>query len=429
MVLPTSFLTADISENDYLGRTITHKLYDSDTNARIAQNIVLGIGGAKVVDALGGADIYHMNEGHALPLAFHLYAKFHDVQEIRNKLVFTTHTPEKAGNEEHHIGLLEKLGFFAYLPIQKVREITGVYGDVFSHTLVALRLAKIANGVSKLHGEVSRLMWAENDDICEITHITNAQNKKYWADKQLEEAAKKDNNKAVVTRKKELKKRLFNFVANQTGKIFDVDTLTVIWARRFAGYKRADLLLRDMERFLKIVNNTDRPVQVIWAGKPYPMDTGAVNTFNEIMSRTEKMKNCAVVTGYELALSKLLKDGADVWLNNPRMYREASGTSGMTAAMNGAINFSVPDGWVPEYAQHGVNSFLIPPTAMGTPIYEQDHLDSQHLYEILETEIIPTYYNNQEQWVEMMKTNILTVTPQFDSNRMAHEYYKLMFNS
>ncbi len=428
--VPMYFLTTDIPENDYLARTITHKLYDSDTSARIAQNIVLGIGGAKVIDALGGVDIYHMNEGHALPLAFHLYSKYHDIHELKKHIVFTTHTPEAAGNEEHNIHMLEKMGFFAYHPMDTVRKITGVTGDMFSHTLVALRLAKIANGVSKLHGEVAREMWSQYQDtgICEITHITNSQNQKYWQDAKLARYTNEGRNEKIIERKKELKHTLFELVANRTGKLFSDDVFTLVWARRFAAYKRADIMLKDEERFHKLINNSKYPIQIIWSGKPYPTDHGAVSTFDNLMATFEKVPNCTVLTGYELFLSQRLKKGSDAWLNTPRIYREASGTSGMTAAMNGSINISIPDGWVPEYAIHGQNTFLINQGDPAKGQEDQDWTVCQNLYDILENEALPLYYDHPDKWVEMMKENISTVVPQFGSNRMADEYYTKLFN-
>ncbi|MGF1533593.1 MAG: alpha-glucan family phosphorylase [Bernardetiaceae bacterium] len=428
---PLYLLTTDFAENDYLARTITHKLYDSETNTRIAQNIVLGAGGAKVVEKLGGADIYHLNEAHALPLAFHLLSKYQDVDQVRKHLVFTTHTPEAAGNEVHSFQLLERMGFFSYQSTERIRQVTGVQDDLFNHTLVALRLAKKANGVSKMHGEVARQMWKPYAEtgIAPITHITNAQNKKYWADRELEAAVAEDDTEMLIARKKELKTFLFNFIANQTGKLFDENVLTLVWARRFAAYKRADLMLRDAERFERLLQNTRYPIQIIWAGKPYPTDQGAVHLFNTLMARLEKVKNCTILTGYELYLSRLLKQGADVWLNTPRIYREASGTSGMTAAMNGAVNFSIPDGWIPEYAEHGKNSFLIPQAGGQLPNDERDRLDCQNLYEILENEILPTYYDHPEQWWQIVKTNISTITPAFGANRMADQYYQKLYDA
>lgn len=426
--VPMYFLTTDVPENDHLARTITQRLYDPEPMARIAQSIVLGIGGAKVVDALGGADIYHMNEGHALPLTFHLYDLYRDVNEVRKRVVFTTHTPEKAGNEEHDIHLLDRMGFFNKTPLEEARNITGMHALMFNHTLAALRLSKVANGVSQLHGEVARTMWYDNEGVCEIKAITNAQNTPFWMDKQLHLALEQDDDGALLRRKAEMKKQLFEIVADQTGKLFRPDVLTVVWARRFAAYKRPDLLLRDLDRFFNLINNADRPVQVIWAGKPYPFDHGAVHTFNRLVKLSYRLANVAVLTGYELDLSRKLKHGADIWLNTPRRPREASGTSGMTAAMNAAVNFSVQDGWIPEFARHGENSYILPVVDTTLPDHVQDDLDFDHMMQILEQEIVPTYYRDKEKWQAIVKQSMRDVLPYFNSDRMAHEYYEQMYN-
>ena len=425
---PIYFLTTDVPENDHLARTITNRLYDPEPNARIAQSIVLGIGGAKVVEALGGAEIYHMNEAHALPLAFHLYQEYGQIEEVRRRMVFTTHTPEKAGNEEHDIQLLHSLSFFNGLSLDEARELTSTNGHMFNHTLVALRLSKVANGVSQLHGEVARDMWYGNDDVCEIKSITNAQNVPFWMDKKLWEAQERDKDMTMQERKKEMKRKLFDVVADQTGKLFKPDVLTIVWARRFAAYKRADLLVRDMDRFLKLVNKQDMPVQVIWAGKPYPFDMNAVHTFNKLVYISQKLENVAVLTGYELALSRKLKHGADVWLNTPRRPREASGTSGMTAAMNGAINFSVQDGWVPEFARHGENSFVLPIVDTSMPDELQDEEDYNNMMRILEQQVVPTYYRDRERWLRIVKQSMRDVVPAFSADRMARQYYEMMYN-
>jgi starch phosphorylase len=200
-----------------------------------------------------------------------------------------------------------------------------------------------------------------------------------------------------------------------------------VWARRFAGYKRANLLMRDYDRFLRLVQNKDYPVQVIWAGKPYPEDFAAINIFNEIYWKTKDIPNCTILTGYELWISGHLKKGSDVWLNNPRLYHEASGTSGMTAAMNGSVNLSIPDGWVPEFAQHAKNSFIILPANDELPQDMKDKLESENLYDVLETEIIPMYYKNPEKWQHIVKASMKDVLPFFDSGRMADEYYEKMY--
>lgn len=427
--IPMFFLSTDLPENDYLAQTTSHKLYDSDTSARIAQSILLGIGGAKLLDIIGHeTEIYHFNEAHALPAAFYLYNKFKSIEEVKKRVVFTTHTPEEAGNEKHDIRLLEKLGFFSGISVEEVKKITGIKDGVFNHTLVALRLAKIANGVSKIHGEVSKKMWQNYEGICPIISITNAQNRKYWADRPLREALEKNDNDALKKRKLSLKRKLFALVADQTGKLFEPEALTIVWARRFAEYKRADLVTLDLKRFEAILANQQRPVQLIWAGKPYPMDYNAISTFNRLVHLTKKYKNCAVLVGYELYLSRLLKNGADIWLNNPRITREASGTSGMTASMNGAVNFSTYDGWIAEFAKDGINSFIVPPVDTSLPTHQQDQIDVQNLLDILENEIIPMYYEEPWKWMDVVKNSMKDVLPYFDADRMAYQYYEKLYS-
>lgn len=425
---PVFLLSTDIEQNDSISRTITNRLYDANESTRIAQSIVLGIGGAKLLDILGlQRDIYHMNEGHALPLCFYLYSKYGDLAEVRKRVVFTTHTPEDAGNEVRDFGLLEKMSFFNGIDTDEVRELLDIWDGSLNYTLAALKMAKISNGVSKMHGEVSRQMWANHKDICQITSVTNSQNKTYWKDSVLEKACESDDDKALMARKREMKQALFKTVADQTGKIYNPDVLTLVWARRYAGYKRADLLLSDKERFLKLINNKEFPIQIIWAGKPYPEDYHAIDIFNNIFWQTLQFENVCILTGYELALSATLKRGSDVWLNNPRLYREASGTSGMTAAMNGSVNFSIPDGWIPEFAKHGKNSFLIEPANRKLEVNEQDMVECERLYDILENEILPTYYKKPAKWASIVKNGIRDVAPQFDSGRMASEYYTKLF--
>ena len=426
---PLFLLSTDVPENDYVSQTITHRLYDANTATKVAQFILLGIGGAKLLDEMGYyPDVYHLNEAHGISAAFYLYRKFGSIEEVRKRLVFTTHTPEEAGNEKHDMYLCYKMSYFCGLSLDEVRRITGITDDQFNHSLVALRFARKANGVSKLHGEVSRAMWSKYEGICEIISITNAQNWRYWADKQLFKNMEDGNDTMWDDRKKYLKKRSFEIIADQTGKIFDANVFTIVWARRFAGYKRADLITRDVERFNKLTSDSKYPIQLIWAGKPYPMDYPSINDFNHLVHLSKGYKNVAVVIGYELSLSKRLKQGADCWLNNPRVPREASGTSGMTAAMNGAVNFSTEDGWIPEFVNHGNNGFVIPPGDYANMhTQEQDQYDLNKLYEVLQKEILPVYYDNYETWRQIAKNGMRDVRFQFDSNRMADEYYRLMY--
>ena len=427
---PLFLLSTDLPENDYVSQTICHRLYDGNVATKVAQYILLGVGGAKMLDEIGyNADKYHLNEAHGLSAAFYLLNKFKSKEKLRDHLVFTTHTPEEAGNEKHDIYLCQKMGYFCGLPLDEVRKMTGIQDDLFNHSLVALRFAKIANGVSELHGHVSREMWSHHENICPIISITNAQNWHYWADKQLYRSMEEGNDVTFDDRKKYLKKRAFEIVADQTGKIFDPNVLTIVWARRFAGYKRAELITRDLERFNKLTSNAKYPVQIIWAGKPYPLDYPAISDFNHLVHLSKGYKNMAVLVGYELGLSKRLKQASDIWLNNPRVPREASGTSGMTASMNGSVNFSTDDGWIPEFVNHGNNGFVVPKADYeNMHVHAQDDYDLNKIYEILENEILPVYYDHYDTWRQITKNGMRDVRFQFDSNRMAHEYYEKLYN-
>ena len=427
---PMFLLSTDLPENDYLAQTITHRLYDANAETKIAQFILLGIGGAKLIDLLGfEPNVYHLNEAHAAPSIFYLLKKYDSLDEVKKRLVFTTHTPEEAGNEKHDLFLCAKMGYFAGVPLQQVREVFGIYDNLCNHSLIALRAARKANGVSKLHGDVSRKMWEKFDNLCSITSITNSQNYKYWADKQLYSAMDENDTSSFLDRKRWLKKRAFDLVADQTGKLFDPNVLTIVWARRFAGYKRADLITRNISWFTSLLENTNMPVQIIWAGKPYPLDYSAIGEFNALVHLSKKYRNMAVCVGYELALSKRLKQAADIWLNTPRVPREASGTSGMTAAMNGAINFSTFDGWICEFARHSENSFIIPQANYDLlNTYEQDEHDLNHLYRILNEDVLPLYYNDPKTWNAILQQGMKDVRVSFDSSRMAAEYYDEMYN-
>lgn len=429
--VPMFFLTTDTDGNDTWARSISYHLYDADASIKVAQCMVLGIGGTTFLDKINyEPEVYHFNEAHALSGAFHLYKKFGKAADLKKRLVFTTHTPEEAGNEKHDINMLENMNFFDGVPMNEVRKIcgmppTGITDNIFNHSLVALRLSRKANAVSKLHGDVSRKMWGNYKGICEITHITNAQNNLYWADDILEKARKEGDVEIISSRKKELKEVLFKTVADQAGKLFKPEVLTIIWARRFAAYKRPDLLTRDHERFDKLMKNTKYPIQFIWAGKPYPFDGGAINNFNQLYYLSHLYPNMAVLTGHELNLSKLIKDGSDVWLNTPIVTREASGTSGMTAAMNASLNFSTFDGWVCEFANEQ-NSFVVP-VAPQSPDWKRDRVDIHNMLEMLENKILPTYYDHPGEWKKMVLQSMNDVNAFFDSDRMAAEYYEKVY--
>ena len=429
---PIFLLSTDVPENDHVSKTICHRLYDANESTKLAQYILLGKGGAKLLDELNlEREVYHLNEAHGLPAAFYLLKKFGgDLEKVRERLVFTTHTPEEAGNEKHNVHICHQMSYFSGLSLEEVKKIEGQDNDQFNHSLCALRMAKIANGVSQLHGVVSNEMWGKYPGICEIKAITNAQDFKYWADKKLYNAREEREDEEFDFRKKHLKKRAFRIVADQCGKLFDSKVFTMVWARRFAGYKRADLLLQDKERFRKLLENKKYPVQIIFAGKPYPVDYAAISTFNNLVEESKNHKNMAVLTGYELSLSKSLKQGSDVWLINPRVLREASGTSGMTAAMNASVNLSTDDGWIPEFAKNGVNSFVVPKADYANmSVFDVDNYDMNQLYDILENQILPMYYERPDEWRQVVKNAMDDVKEQFNSDRMADEYYKIMYNN
>ncbi|MGZ8536922.1 MAG: alpha-glucan family phosphorylase [Flavisolibacter sp.] len=425
---PLFLLSTDLPENDYLANTISHKLYDFNPETKIAAAILLGFGGAKLLEHLKWEpEIYHLNESHALPLAFYLYNRYKNLEEVKKHLVFTNHTPEEGGNAKTDMFLLDRMGFFCDIPITEIKAIAQTEGDVLDHTLTALRLSGIANAVSKLHQHTILKMWNKSTCVCPLLSITNAQNFHYWADHLMYKALEEKNDDVVRKRKLDGKELLFETVADQNGEIFDRNILTIVFAKRFAGYKRAELLLQNMDRFEKLINNKDRPLQIIWAGKPYPMDYPATGSFNRMINICKAHNNCAALVGYELKLSKLLKNGADIWLNLPRLTHEASGTSGMSAAMNGAINVGIPDGWFPEFAKDKVNSFVIPASDPNLPEHLQDDTDANSLYDLLEKEIIPLYYDYPARWLSIIKNSMQDIVPHFGSNRMAIEYYEKMY--
>ncbi|MFR4415943.1 MAG: alpha-glucan family phosphorylase [Akkermansia sp.] len=337
--------------------------------------------------------------------------------------------PEEAGNEKMDVNTMNTFSFFDGLSMEQVRAAVGMTDNTFNYTLAALRLSHIANGVSKLHGEVSRQMWKDYEGICPIIHITNAQNQKYWQDPELAEAFQARNKEAFIRRKRALKKALFRMVGEQTGRVFDPTCLTIVWARRFAAYKRPDLVTGNPTMFERMLQRTNYPVQFIWAGKPYPMDHGAIEIFNRLNDLTAKYPRSAVLTGYELGLSRYLKNGSDVWLNNPVVTREASGTSGMSAAMNGSISVSTNDGWICEFAKDGENCFVIPEAPAHLSPEARDRSDRDNFYNILDDKILPLYYDHNDKWMDIVFNAMTDIYPEFDSDRMADQYYTEMYNS
>ena len=420
---PVYLLTTDIDGNSDWAKSISHKLYDGNEKIRIAQETVLGIAGVRILQQVGyNFDVVHMNEGHALPAAFELLRQYGgNLEEVKKKTVFTTHTPVAAGNEVHWVDTLLEGGFFAGCSRETAVQLGG---ENFSLTVAALRMSRLANAVSQLHGLVSNKMWEWVDGRCPIRAITNAVNLHYWQDDRIKKA---DTAEKLLAVKREMKEELFEYVANVAGKRFDPDVLTITWARRFADYKRAWLILMDKDRINKLLD--ENKIQIIFAGKFHPDDVMGKEMFNKLLNRSHSLKNVVVLPGYELELSGKLKRGSDIWLNTPLRPFEASGTSGMSANANGALHLSTFDGWTVEGTFNGINGYTIeyPELDDEMPWEERHWKDHECMMNIIENEIIPTYYENKQEWARMMRQAIRTSEAYFDSDRMVIEYYNRLY--
>lgn len=427
---PLYLLNTHIPENDHLSKSITHSLYEGIQATRLAQEIVLGIGGMKALRALGiDVDIYHFNEGHAVLAAFELTREFmaegktfeEAYQAARKKIVFTTHTPVKAGNEEHPLDLMFQMTCFP--PEITYEQVKSIGGDPFNMTVAGLKFAKLANGVSQMHAEISRKMWSWVPEASPIIGITNAIHRESWQDAQFASAKTP---LEAVQRKSEMRGELIEYIHEQTGTLLDRDILTICWARRFADYKRAWLILKDKERIKKLLDA--KKIQIIFAGKPHPDSRDGHELFNEILMLSREMNGLVILPGYEIALSRILKQGSDVWLNCPRRPLEASGTSGMSAALNGSLHFSTFDGWwiegyIPEQTGWVIGDDVVPPTTA-----EQDVKDYESMMNTLENEIIPMFYDNKEEWGRRMLMARNMTEAQFTSSRMILEYYARLYS-
>ena len=420
---PVYLLTTDIEGNSDWAKSISHKLYDGNEKIRIAQETVLGVAGVRILQQIGyNFDVVHMNEGHALPAAFELLRQYNgNLEEVKKKTVFTTHTPVAAGNEVHWVDTLMEGGFFAGCSREKAVELGG---ENFSLTVAALRMSRIANAVSQLHGLVANKMWEWVDGRCPIRAITNAVNLHYWQDERIKKA---DTPEKLLAVKREMKEELFEYVANVAGKRFDPDVLTITWARRFADYKRAWLILMDNDRITRLLD--ENKIQIIFAGKFHPDDVMGKEMFNKLLNRSHSLKNVVVLPGYELELSGKLKRGSDIWLNSPLRPFEASGTSGMSANANGALHLSTYDGWTVEGTFDGINGYTIeyPELDDEMPWEERHWKDHECMMNKIENEIIPTYYENKAEWARLMQQAIRTSEAYFNSDRMVVEYYNRLY--
>jgi starch phosphorylase len=421
--VPCYFLTTDIAGNTQVQRNYSNKLYDSDDCIRVAQEIILGVAGVRALNALGVQfDIVHMNEGHALPAAFELLRLYgQNLEAVRRRLVFTTHTPVAAGNECHPVELLQEAGFFVETSKDEAIRLGGYD---FSLTVAALRMSRLANGVSQLHGEVANNMWNWVGGRCKITAITNATSLAYWQDPRVKAAETDEQLRAV---KRAMRGELLEYIQKETGTVFDPEVFTLVWARRFTEYKRADLIFKDLPRIKRLLEQ--KKLQLVFAGKFHPKDTWGRETYNKIIKLSRELPGVVVLPGYELALSGILKRGADLWLNTPLRPLEASGTSGMSANFNGAVHMSTFDGWAVEGTYAGYNGYIINgDTSMDNlPLEERHQRDYESMMNQLEFEALPTFYHKPSVWAGLMRRAIQFSSTYFDSDRMAIEYYTRLY--
>ncbi len=483
-------LDTNVPSNSPEDRHITAQLYGGDQEMRIRQEIVLGIGGVRMLRALGfSPKVYHMNEGHSAFLSLErisiLMAEhnidFHTAAEIvASSNVFTTHTPVPAGNDAFEPWLIEKyMGPYAHrLGISQEdflglgRQEIGNKDEPMCLTILAMRMARFRNGVSDLHGHVSRNLWAAvwpgvPDDEIPIHHVTNGIHTPSWISKELSalydrylgpdwsekwtdtstwEAAENIPDPELWRTHERRRERLVTFARRRLRKqlaksgaggaelanaqeVLDPEALTIGFARRFATYKRAGIILSDIPRLKKLLNNPDKRVQIIFAGKAHPRDNPGKDLIRQIVhiSRQEPFKRSLLfLEDYDINVARYLVQGVDIWLNTPLRPMEASGTSGMKVSANGGLNVSIPDGWWAEAYRPDLGWSIGAGEAYDDLEY-QNRVESQALYDLLEKDIVPLFYkrgrdNLPREWIAMMKASIRDLAPLFSSNRMVHDY-------
>lgn len=494
-------LDTNVPENDFVDRLITGHLYGGDSETRIVQEKVLGIGGVRLLRSLGiEPSVYHLNEGHSAFLTLELAreflagnesASFADaVEAVRAKCVFTTHTPVAAGNDVFSpdditscfdTRFIESLRLDRGEFIALGRSVSTDEAEEFGMTPLAIRMCRSSNGVSEKHGEVSRSLWikmfpaSEDAKVVPITHVTNGVHASTWVSPVFQnvysrtigkdwagllqnptawsEAFEKISDEDLWRAHCTLKNLLVAFVRERTkvydtgekstinehrstGSLLSPDALTIGFARRVASYKRWNLLLTDIERLLKLVDDKERPVQFIFAGKAHPQDRTAKKILQDLMSinsDSDWQKRAVFIEDYDKEIARYLVRGVDVWMNVPRRPMEASGTSGMKAAMNGALNFSVLDGWWIE-GFNGANGFSIGGETGLEEDSKDDQRDAEATYSTLENEIIPAFYERDKSglprdWIRRMRNSMMTLTPQFSSDRMLLDYIEKVYNA
>lgn len=423
---PLFLLDTNLPENTQQDREITAHLYGGGRDERIAQEIVLGVGGARALDALGiRPQVYHFNEGHAVLAATELIRRRMEEgrsfegawQEVRQMVVFTTHTPVAAGNEWHPLDAM--LGMGANNGLTR-EQMAAIGDDPFNMTVAGLRLSRIANAVSELHGHTAREMWAHVQGAAPIIHVTNGVHPGTWENPAIAAA---NTDEEVWDAHREAKRALLNEIYARTGTWLDPNTLLIGYARRAAAYKRSALIFRDPSRIEPLLR--EGRLNLVFAGKAHPRDEGGKGIISHLVHKSREYPGHVVfLQNYDMRVGRMLTQGCDVWLNNPRIPLEASGTSGMKAAMNGTLHLSTPDGWWPEAVVQGVNGWAFGGGEHG----DVDEYDANQLYDILTGEVVPTYYDNRTRWIEMMRASIASTREAFSVHRMIREYEALVYN-
>jgi starch phosphorylase len=487
-------LDSNVESNSAQDQELTARLYTSELENRISQEFILGIGGVRALRALGyNPAAWHLNEGHS---AFALLERSREyvaagrrfaeaAETVRASSVFTTHTPVAAGSDEFPLWLIDK--FFApYWPQLGIERDDFLdlgrrqqpWGEVFSMPVLAMRLSGHINAVSELHGVVSRRMWhflwpSLPEESVPIRHITNGVHVETWMarrmglllegylgsdwrnrvdDPEIWESVEKIPEGELWTVRNHLKRKLMAHIRERTreswlegrvhpvqavaeGALLDPYVLTIGFARRFTTYKRPSLILSDPDRLLRLINRPNMPVQIIFAGKAHPADEPAKRVLQEVYrvaKRAEVGGRVVFLEDYDIELARYLVQGVDVWLNTPRLLQEASGTSGQKAALNGALNFSVPDGWWHE-GYNGHNGWAIGEDLGANDSPPDPAGEVQQMYETLENEIVPLYYLRRSsedvpsEWVARIKESLRTLSPHFSTRRMLKEYVTEMY--
>ncbi|MEM1407538.1 MAG: alpha-glucan family phosphorylase [Bacteroidota bacterium] len=428
--VPVYLLDTDIPENP--DSWTTGQLYGWFGEERIAQEIVLGVGGVRALRKLGiDVDLYHFNEGHALFAGFELLREkmqgpkllpFDEALELTKKeVVFTTHTPIIQGNESHPVERIMYMG--ANLNLGRP-ELKLLGGDPFNMTVGALRLSKKSNAVAQLHGETANKMWKHIGDRSEIIAITNAIHLGTWVDQNMLDAAEKGDD--LWEPHQANKKNLIDYIKEKTGQQLSMDKLLIGFSRRAAPYKRSDFIFSDPEIVGPLFE--EQTIQIVFSGKAHPLDDTGKDIVARLVAMAKKYpQSVAFIEDYDMKTGMMLTRGADIWLNNPRRPKEASGTSGMKAAMNGVLNFSILDGWWPEACRDGINGWQFGDAFESEDEKEVDAHDLKAMYEVLQKEVIPTYYKDHAKWLEMMKSSIQDTREAFAVKRMLEEYYELLY--